>query len=200
MELGFPHHCGIGLVESGSARGETAFSAVRSREGDEGVAHAQGWKAGEVAIGSEQLAHSVIKTQGSDLGIMKATAGRATIHDERAQCLEVRRGFMQRDRTRARKPMLDLVERSLVWSGLGEDACACDHRQELLKHGPAQPNLRRAPEGPGNDVKCALVRGQVRAMCIYENVGVECDHRCIARSRSSAQVIDIAVGDRPPDP
>ena len=144
--------------ESGSARGERAFSAVRSREGDEGVAHAQGWKAGEVAIGSEQLTHSVIKTQGSDLGIVKRTASRPTIHDERAQCLEVRRGFMQRDRTRARKPMLDLVERSLVWSGLGEDACVCDHRQELLKHGPAQPDLRRAPEGAGNDVKCALVR------------------------------------------
>lgn len=96
--------------------------------------------------------------------------------------------------------MLNLVERSLVWSGLGEDACVRDHRQELLKHRPAQPDLRGAPEGAGNHVKCALVLGQVRAMGIHKNVGIECDHRCIARSRSSAQDIDLAVGDKPPDP
>jgi len=47
---------------------------------DQGVSHTQGREPREVTIRAEELANSVIKTEGSDLRVVKCAAGRSSIH------------------------------------------------------------------------------------------------------------------------
>jgi hypothetical protein len=54
---------------------------------DQGVSHTQGREPREVTIRGEELANSVIKTEGSDLRVVKCAAGRSSVHCERSQRL-----------------------------------------------------------------------------------------------------------------
>jgi len=107
---------------------------------------------------------------------------------------------MYRHGSRARKPVVDLIEGALNWRWLGKDPRIRDDRQELLDYGPAQSYLRGSAEGFGHNVKSGLVCGQIWTMCVHQDICVEGDHLSIAISRISAHDIDAAVDVSPPVP
>jgi hypothetical protein len=96
--------------------------------------------------------------------------------------------------------MINLIEGALNWCWLGKDSRIRDYRQEFLEYGPAQSYVRRSAEGFGHNVKCGLVRGQIGAMRVHQDICVEGDHLSIAISRISAHDIDAAVDVNPPVP
>lgn len=107
---------------------------------------------------------------------------------------------MKRHRASTREPMVNLIEGALNWCRLSKDPRVRYYRQELLEYGPAQSYVRRSAQGFGHDVKCGLVRGQIGAMRVNQDICVEGDHLSIAISRSSAHDIDAAVAVNPPVP
>ena len=96
--------------------------------------------------------------------------------------------------------MINLIEGALDWRWLSKYPRVRYYRQELLEYGPAKSYVRRSAEGFGHNIKCGLVRGQIGAMRVDQDICVEGDHLSIAISRSSAHDIDAAVAVNPPVP
>lgn len=153
-----------------------AFHPAPSSSTDERVPRLERRKTTEVSVCGEQLGDARRQTDRGDARVVNHRADHSTRGEQIAEAYPMVGSFREDRERRGLEPAPDLLDCLLDGAGRIEDAWVRDLCVELVKTWPGHGPLHGALREPAQDRSGASMKRGVRAVRVYQHVGVDGDH------------------------
>lgn len=137
---------------------------------------AQAGKAAEITVGGEKN-QSMLDGKGCQMGIRNQICPQALVNQQCFQRFTMAFGGLWNPDRRTIQPLFDLLPRFIDGFGVLENSRVGYQPNKSQKTGPGQPDGSRTAQPPVKPLPGSGVLRKVVDMSIYEQIGIDQDHR-----------------------